>query len=233
MPSRKNSPNKNPRSNFKPENHFDRVLLSYAWKSEESLVDFEKFIKERGAIIKRPYVAIKRSKEKSFRSRAGEKQISDIHQFIPSPDKKDVDELLPKLMPVNDQLIFEWREEGWPYLYFCNGVCLYVGETQHYPVHRASEHLDQPGRGAWGKYLKFHRHDHQGWYIRWLDLSDCETLIRKSLILPGEDTDTDDHMQQMKEEFQERNRTHPKWWRKHAELVLRKVFRPLCNPYRE
>ena len=229
--SRKNSPNKNPRSVFKPENHFDRIILSYAWKSEESLVNFERYTHECGAIFNpifdRPYVVIKRSTELSFRKRALEHEISDVHQVIPPLDQKDVDALRPKLLPVTDQLVFEWSEEGWPYVYFCNDDCLYVGETAHYPVHRATEHLDNPGRSDWGKYLKSHRHDHQGWYIRWIRLSDCETLIRKSLILPSEDTDA--HMQQIEEEFQERNRIHPKWWRKDAERVLIRAFHSRYN----
>jgi len=233
MPSRKNSPNKNPRSNFKPENHFDRVIIKYDWKSEEGLGKLERYMHDCGAIFDptrdRPYAAIKRLTKDRPRKEASTYEISHFNEDIPPVDQKDVEALLPKLLPVNDQLIFQWREEGWPYLYFRNNVCLYVGITKGYPVQRATVHLDQPKNAKWGKYIKSCQHDHQGWYIRWLDLSDCEKLVRKSLILPSEREDTDTHMKQIDEEYQERNRVYPDWWLGFAELVLIRAFHSLYN----
>lgn len=235
MPSRKNSPNKYPRSNFKPENHFDRVIIKYDWQSEEDLGKLERYMHKCGAIFDptrdRPYAAIKRLTKGRLRSEASTYGISHFNEDIPPVDKKDVDVLCSKLLPVNNQLIFQWHEEGLPYLYFRNNVCLYVGiRKKGYPLHRATTHLDYPDKDTeWGKYIKSCQHNHQGWYIRWLDLSDCENLVRKSLILPSEREDTVSHLMQIDEEYQERNRVYPNWWLEFTELVLIRAFHSLFN----
>ena len=179
----------------------------------------------------RPYAAIKRSTKDRPRKEASTYEISHFNEDIPPVDQKDVEALLLKLQPVNDQLIFQWRDEGWPYLYFRNKVCLYVGiRKKGYPLHRATSHLDYPGKDTeWGKYIKSCQHNHQGWSIRWLDLSDCENLVRKSLILPSEREDAETHMKQIDEEYLERNRVYPNWWLEFTELVLIRAFHSLFN----
>src|SRR5260370_7153419 len=64
--SRKTIPNKHvlPDCYLTPENHFDRRILRYYWKSEESnLSNFENYIRQREAIIVPPYVAVGASKK--------------------------------------------------------------------------------------------------------------------------------------------------------------------------
>src|SRR5260370_36443059 len=201
---------------------FDRRILRYYWKSEESnLSNFENYIRQREAIIVPPYVAVGASKKQDghIRNQASYCKLS-LRQAIPQQDREDVKVLRQKLLDVTPGLVFERSEEGWLYVYFCPDDCLYVEHTGDYALPRATAHLvDKKSHSPW--------HEYQDWCIKFIRPSDCETLIKKSFFLPGEDAE--ERMQKMEEEYQERKRTDSNWWLDRAERVLIAVFQPRYN----
>src|SRR5260221_2689840 len=231
MSRQKTIPNKNvlPHCYLTPENHLDRCILRYYWKSEKSkLSNFENNISRREAIIVPPYVAVGASKEQAvlLRRQASYCKLS-LRQVIPQQDPKDKEALKQKLLPVTPRLVFERSEERWLYLYFCPDECLYVGQTGDYVLPRASAHLVSKSHSPSGEYVRSHQHEYQDCSINVIRPSDCETLIRKSFFLPGEDAE--ELMQKMEEEYQERKRTDSNCGLDRAERVLIAVFQPRYN----
>lgn len=230
MPRQKTIPNKHvlPQCYLTPENHFDRLILRYYWKSEESnLSNFENYIHHREAIIVPPYIAVAKKQEDRIRNQASYCKLS-LRQVIPQQDPEDAKVLEQKLLDVTPRFVFERNEEGWLYVYFCPDDCLYIGQTGDYTLPRATSHLaNKESHSPWHEHIRSHQHEHQDWCIKCIRPSDCETLIRKSFFLKGENAE--ELMQKMEEEYQERKRKDSKWWLDHAERVLIAVFQPRYN----